>query len=217
MKDKAMLYKITDSAAFRGIACILYPFYRLMATVRKVFHGFHKLMYSHFFRIYCNRREKAFCFGRETFIDPSTDIQLSKKSKLSIGNNVNIDKDCLIKVFPNAKFEIKDDVYIGPHTYINITQRITIGKGAIIGPFSFLIDHDHEFKKGQPPKMGLMTANEKDAVMVCDYVWIGAHSSVMKGVTIGSSSVICAGSVVTKDVDPQTIAGGIPAKTIKNI
>ena len=48
-------------------------------------------------------------------------------------------------------------------------------------------------------------------------VWIGANSTVLAGVTIGDGAVVAAGAVVTKDVEPNTIVGGIPAKVIKKI
>ena len=51
-------------------------------------------------------------------------------------------------------------------------------------------------------------------VTIEDNVWIGCHVVVLKGVTIGTGSLIAAGSVVTKDVPPYSIAGGIPAKVI---
>jgi len=46
-------------------------------------------------------------------------------------------------------------------------------------------------------------------------VWIGANSVVLQNVTIGEGAVVASGSVVTKDVEPYTIVGGIPAKFIK--
>ena len=48
-------------------------------------------------------------------------------------------------------------------------------------------------------------------------VWIGANSTVLAGVTIGDGAVVAAGAVVTKDVEPNTIVGGVPAKLIKKI
>ncbi|WP_417510584.1 acyltransferase [Methylophaga sp.] len=48
-------------------------------------------------------------------------------------------------------------------------------------------------------------------------VWIGANATILPGVTIGEDAVIAAGAVVTKDVLPGTIVGGVPAKFIKNI
>lgn len=48
-------------------------------------------------------------------------------------------------------------------------------------------------------------------------VWIGANVTILSGVTVGENAIVAAGSVVTKDVAPNTIAGGIPAKFIKQI
>ena len=52
-------------------------------------------------------------------------------------------------------------------------------------------------------------------VMIGNDVWIGYGSTIMSGVKIGDGAVIAAGSLVVKDVDPYTIVGGNPAKTIK--
>ena len=51
--------------------------------------------------------------------------------------------------------------------------------------------------------------------MVGDYVWIGARSIILQGVTIGEGAVVAAGSVVSKDVAPYTIVAGVPAKVVK--
>lgn len=48
-------------------------------------------------------------------------------------------------------------------------------------------------------------------------VWIGAHATVLPGVTIGDNAVIAAGAVVTKDVPANAVVGGVPAKIIKII
>jgi len=52
-------------------------------------------------------------------------------------------------------------------------------------------------------------------VIIGDHVWIGCKSTILKGVTIGDGSVIAANSVVTKDVPPKALVGGIPSKIIK--
>lgn len=51
--------------------------------------------------------------------------------------------------------------------------------------------------------------------MVGDYVWIGARSVILQGVTIGEGAVVAAGSVVSKDVPAYTVVGGCPARVIK--
>lgn len=56
-----------------------------------------------------------------------------------------------------------------------------------------------------------------EQVIINDDVWIGAGAIIVPGVTIGKGSVIAAGAVVTKDVAPYTLVGGVPAKEIKKI
>lgn len=58
--------------------------------------------------------------------------------------------------------------------------------------------------------------SKKGLVTIGNDVWIGGNVIILRGVTIGDGAIIAAGSVVTKDVEPYTIVGGIPAKLIKN-
>lgn len=53
------------------------------------------------------------------------------------------------------------------------------------------------------------------SITVEDYVWIGARSIILQGVTIGEGAVVAAGSVVSKDVPKYSIVAGVPAKVIK--
>ncbi len=61
------------------------------------------------------------------------------------------------------------------------------------------------------------TLEESAPVVIGKNVWLGTRSIVMRGVTIGDHSVIAAGSIVTRDVPPYTLAGGSPAKVLKEI
>jgi acetyltransferase-like isoleucine patch superfamily enzyme len=55
------------------------------------------------------------------------------------------------------------------------------------------------------------------AVRIGDHVWIGASAIVLKGVTIGDNSVVAAGALVTRDVAPNTLVAGAPAKPVRTI
>lgn len=62
-----------------------------------------------------------------------------------------------------------------------------------------------------------MKLKKRKPITIGDDVWIGGHSTILPGVTIGNGAIVAAGAVVTKDVEPNTVVGGVPAKVIKKI
>jgi acetyltransferase-like isoleucine patch superfamily enzyme len=92
-------------------------------------------------------------------------------------------------------------VCIGSH--VNLAQGITVTA----------LNHNFGDAARQIDEQGVSTK----PVVIGDDVWIGANAVILPGVTIGSHCVIAAGAVVTKDVPDYTLAGGVPAKTIKDL
>ncbi|MGL4347435.1 MAG: hypothetical protein ACRCR9_05090 [Chitinophagaceae bacterium] len=64
-------------------------------------------------------------------------------------------------------------------------------------------------------KRSEIDAISKGNIIVEDHVWIGYGVKILSGVTIGKGSIVSTGSIVTKDIPPYTIVGGIPARVIK--
>lgn len=95
---------------------------------------------------------------------------------------------------------------IGP---VEIGSHVNIAQGVVISA----LNHNFEDKSKRIDEQGVST----DKITICDDVWIGANATVLGGVTIGSHSVVAAGAVVTKDVPPNTLAGGVPAKIIRQL
>lgn len=115
----------------------------------------------------------------------------------------------------NAFVSIGDNVGMSA-TRLWISKRLTIGNNVKIGACTLLIDTD-----SHPIDYNIRrTSNEgtkASPITIEDDVWIGAHSIILKGVTIGARSIIGAGSVVTKDIPCDCIAAGNPCKVIKNL
>ena len=94
------------------------------------------------------------------------------------------------------------------------SKTIKIGNNVLIAPNVLIMDSD--FHIPWPVKDRNQFSIELDkSVEICDNVWIGARSVILKGVTIGCNSIIAAGTVVTKDVPANALAAGNPAKIIK--
>lgn len=151
-----------------------------------------------------------------------------KISPLSLfDENSVIDSRVLINRFSIIrKTKIDKYTYIGPKCSFNnveIGSYCSISKNINIG-FS---THPIEFISTSPiffsPKNGtgykwvnLKTFNDSpNKTYIGNDVWIGANSSIMSGVTIGDGAIIAAHAVVTKDVEPYSIVGGVPAKIIR--
>lgn len=109
------------------------------------------------------------------------------------------------------RIRIGAESYINRHTILDAAESIVLGEKCMIGPFCVLIDHDHGMDSGQDVQdQPLITS----PIILGRAVWIGAHVTVLKGVTIGDGAVVAAGSVVTKDVPANAIVAGVPAKQI---
>jgi acetyltransferase-like isoleucine patch superfamily enzyme len=106
---------------------------------------------------------------------------------------------------------------VGPRTFINsgvsicAQQLVVIGENCAIGNYSLIMDTDFH-KVGDHTEWPLAKP-----VVIEDDVWIAARVTVLKGVRIGRGAVIAAGAVVTKDVPPYTVVGGVPAKVIRTL
>jgi acetyltransferase-like isoleucine patch superfamily enzyme len=111
------------------------------------------------------------------------------------------------------------DVMIGNHTRIGLQNTIIgpveIGSHVNLAQGITVTALNHNFDDTQKriDEQGVSTI----PVTIEDDVWIGANAVILPGVTIGNHCVVAAGAVVTKDVEPNTIVGGIPAKVIKRI
>lgn len=129
----------------------------------------------------------------------------------SIGKDVNIEKNVF---FGNGR-----NIRIGDYSGIGMNARIQgplqIGSHCMMGPDVLIYTRGHNTEDVEVPMMFQGDTTEKK-VIIEDDVWIGARAILLPGVRIGRGSIVAAGAVVTKDVEPYTVVGGVPAVIIKN-
>lgn len=124
------------------------------------------------------------------------------------------DSFCL---FPPFYSDYGQNITVGKRVFINASCHfqdqggITIGDGAQIGHNVVLATLNHE----QAPERRSITT--PGPIVIGENVWIGSNAVVVPGVTIGDGAIVAAGAVVTKDVPPNTVVGGVPARIIKTI
>ena len=115
----------------------------------------------------------------------------------------------------------KAEIHIGDNVGMSSTRmwihdRLEIGNNVKIGACVLLIDtdtHPIDYRSRRQSNEGTKSA----PIIIEDDVWIGAHSIILKGVTIGARSVIGAGSVVTKSIPSDCISAGNPCRVIKHL
>jgi acetyltransferase-like isoleucine patch superfamily enzyme len=116
-----------------------------------------------------------------------------------------------------AKIIIEDAVGLNGTSIVARSKTIIIGRGTMIAPNVTIMDSD--FHATWHPEKRLTTPNfESDSsVIIGSNVWIGTRSIILKGVIIGDNSIIAAGSVVTKNVPPNTLVAGVPARPTRQL
>ena len=103
------------------------------------------------------------------------------------------------------------DVFINSGCHFQDQGGITIGDGALIGHNVVLATINHDLD----PKYD--RRNRYAPIRIGAHVWIGSNATILPGVTIGDWAVVAAGAVVTKDVPPLTIVGGVPARVLRTV
>ena len=122
-----------------------------------------------------------------------------------------------LRVFPPFYTDYGKNIEIGEGVFINACCHfqdhggVTIGDGCQIGHNVVFATLNHELA----PKRRKMT--RPAPIVLGNNLWIGSNATILQGVTIGDNAVVAAGAVVNKDVAPNTIVGGVPAKFIKRI
>lgn len=148
--------------------------------------------------------------------------------------NITIGNDSVIRgkltLFPSGKkIAIGDNTYIGSNTIIWIMDEIEIGDDVLIAHNVNILDNNSHstdintrknelsyiVSKGQPKENIFNISISK--IKINNGVWIGMNSIILKGVEIGENAIVAAGSIVTKNVPPNTMVTGNPARVVKTI
>jgi acetyltransferase-like isoleucine patch superfamily enzyme len=120
-------------------------------------------------------------------------------------------------LFPPFNSDCGKNLTIGKRVFINSGCKfqdqggITIGDDVLIGHNVVIATLNHSF---DPEHRGDL---EPRPVKIGNKVWIGANATILPGIKIGDGAIIAAGAVVTNDVAPLTVVGGVPAKLIKSV
>ena len=144
----------------------------------------------------------------------SEDVEQIRKSLSEIiGTEIDVSTIVFVPFYTNfGRFiTISKNVFINQACSFLDMGGITIEDNVLIGPKVNLITENHPLN---PDDRKTLICKP---IVIKRNAWIGAAATILPGVTIGENSIVAAGAVVTADVPPNTVVGGIPAKFIRNI
>lgn len=147
-----------------------------------------------------------------------TRLRIKTSAKLILEPNTCILTGCYFAIAPEKELKIGTDTYIAQGVVINTWCGMSIGKNVMIGHESTIMDYDgHPVYNIDDPSKNLgMYGGKAAPIVIEDDVWIGFRVTILKGVKIGTGSIIAANSCITHDVPPNSIVAGNPAKVIKD-
>ncbi len=133
---------------------------------------------------------------------------------MSIGDDCRIASyitKCELVTGKGAELIIGESVNLNYGVSIGVTKSVRIGSRVRIGPYARIVDSDfHDVYNRALPAVPAPVVIEDDA-------WIGMNAVILPGVRIGRASIVGTGCVVTKDVPPFTVVGGVPAKVLRQL
>lgn len=141
------------------------------------------------------QKEVTALLSRLTGTDVHPTVYVISPFQADFGKNIHLGKH----IYINAGCKFQD------HGGIHIDDDVLVGHNCVMAT----LNHDE-----RPDHRADMTPAP---IHICRNVWIGANVTILGGVTIGENAIVAAGAVVTKDVAPNTIVAGVPAREIRKI
>ena len=131
-----------------------------------------------------------------------------------------------VRVGQGSSFSGIDNIFVGDHSscgagtrILTTRAKVTVGNYVMFDPAVTIVLGDHRTDVLGKYMKEITDADKRPCddldVVIEDDVWVGTGAILLKGVTVGRGAVIAAGALVTRDVPPYAIVGGVPAKVIK--
>lgn len=144
---------------------------------------------------YNTQEELVKLFSKLTGREVDESFRVFPPFNTDFGKNIHIGKNVFIN--SGCKFQDQGGVYIG--------DNVLIGHNVVLATLNHV--EDPRYRANLIPK----------PIHIEKGAWIGSNATIVQGITIGENSIVAAGAVVTKDVPPNSVVAGVPAKFIRKI
>lgn len=163
-------------------------------------------------RMYAHAHLKASITGH---FDPSVLIygraDVHGTGNIMFGGNVCLYREVHLETRGKGSIEIGNHVLVNRGVHIVSMDKVSIGDGTLIGEYVSIRDANHSRAPGKELRN---SGHRAKSISIGKDVWIGRGAIVLAGVTIGDGATVGANAVVTKDVLPGVVVGGVPARLL---
>ena len=118
-----------------------------------------------------------------------------------------------VRIVGLENLSVGDHVFIANGCWLDAAAELQIEDEVMLGPYVVVVTGNHTSENGSY-RFG---QGKRQPIRIKKGAWVGAHATVVAGVTIGEGSLVGANAVVTRDVAPATFVGGVPAKVIAKV
>jgi len=151
--------------------------------------------------------------GQHCVFKHNAEFWITDSAVLEAGDNCTIQNYAFFQLTkPQPKVFIGENTVIGRHSMITAKNLIQIGSNVLMGAYVQVIDHNHGMERDRPIREQPALIGE---VVIGNDVWIGAGAKILMNVHIGVGAIIGSNAVVTADVPPYAVVGGVPARVLK--
>lgn len=151
-------------------------------------------------------------FATRTLVRFGTGVSLAGCRNMRFGRGVRVGRLCILTA-QDGELTLADGSALSPGVHLGADHgRIEVGRQTAIGPGTVVRAANHRFERRDVPIM--RQGHAPGVVIIGDDVWIGANCVITPDVRIGRGAVVGAGAVVTRDVAPFAVVGGVPARPI---
>ena len=151
-------------------------------------------------------------FASRSLVRFGTGVSLAGCRNMRFGRGVRVGRHCILTAQAGA-LSLADGAALSPGVHLGADHgRIEVGRCTAIGPGTVVRAANHRFSRRDVPIM--RQGHVPGVVVIEDDVWIGANCVITPDVRIGRGAVVGAGAVVTRDVAPLAVVGGVPARVI---
>lgn len=152
--------------------------------------------------------------GEGAMIDEGVFFDIkSAEARVSIGAGTQVMHGATFETGYEGKITLGAGSFVGAYAILNGQGGLSIGENALIAGHCHIVAGNHRHDDLSRPMAHQDFISE--GIVIEDDVWLGAGAKVLDGVHIGQGAIVSAGAVVTRDVPPHAIVGGVPAKLIR--